>query len=81
VQDIHFCLDASGVPEDLSLTIISMCMLYPQKLMFVCKAELTSETWVGTTELPTIDTYFMVDCYPGQEKVNSDEICGDEPNW
>jgi hypothetical protein len=72
-------MDASGVPEDLGLTIISMCMLYPQKLMFVCRAELTSDTWLGKTVLPTIDTYFMVDCYAGHQRgTETEQVCGEE---
>lgn len=56
-------MDASGVPVEYGLTIIQMCMLYPRKLMFICKADLTVKTWVAEYELPTIDTYFMVNCY------------------
>ena len=63
MQDAHFCMDASGVPSDYRSTIVHMCMLYPRKLMFVCRADLTATTWLGTTHLPTIDTYFTVDCF------------------
>lgn len=63
-QELHFCMDASGVSTEYGLTIIQMCMLYPRKLIFICKADLKVKTWVGAQyDLPTIDTYFMVDCY------------------
>jgi hypothetical protein len=63
VQELHFCMDASGVPVEYGLTIIQICMLYPRKLMFICKADLTVDTWLAEYKLPTIDTYFMVECY------------------
>ena len=73
-------MDASGVPVEYGLTIIQMCMLYPRKLMFICKADLTVKTWVAEYELPTIDTYFMVNCYDQEgvaatAQVPLDPIC------
>lgn len=84
VQELHFCMDASGVPLAYGLTIIQICMLYPRKLMFICKADLTVKTWVAEYQLPTIDTYFMVNCYD-QDAVSAareaplDPVCGEMP--
>jgi hypothetical protein len=81
--ELHaFDINASGVPADYRSTIIDICMLYPHRLMFVCQANLTASTWAGTTRLPTIDTYFMVDCFrqphgadeTPQEKVQVKEV-------
>lgn len=76
-------MDASGVPVEYGLTIIQICMLYPRKLMFICKADLTVKTWVAKYELPTIDTYFMVNCYD-QDALTAnqpplDPICSEMP--
>eukprot|EP00892_Ulva_mutabilis_P002270 jgi/Ulvmu1/12043/UM083_0056.1 len=62
-QELHQCMDASGVPVDYALTIIQMCMLYPRKLMFTTLAHIRVATWLSKTTLPAIDTYFMVDCF------------------
>jgi hypothetical protein len=78
VQELHFCMDASGVPVEYGLTIIQICMLYPRKLMFICKADLTVKTWVAEYELPTIDTYFMVNCYD-QDTVSATQTPPLEP--
>lgn len=56
-------MDASGVPLDYALTIIQICMLYPRKLMFTTLADIRVATWISKTKLPSIDTYFMVDCF------------------
>lgn len=56
-------MDASGVPVDYALTIIQICMLYPRKLMFTTLADIHVSTWLSKTKLPSIDTYFMVDCF------------------
>lgn len=77
-------MDASGVPVEYGLTIIQICMLYPRKLMFICKADLRVKTWVAEYELPTIDTYFMVNCYDqavlaAAERVPLDPLCSEMP--
>lgn len=76
-------MDASGVPVEYGLTIIQMCMLYPRKLMFICKADLTVRTWVAEYSLPTIDTYFMVNCYDQDGLTSQQEplepVCSEMP--
>jgi hypothetical protein len=77
-------MDASGVPVEYGLTIIQICMLYPRKLMFICKADLTVKTWVAEYQLPTIDTYFMVNCYDQDTALERgtpplDPVCTEPP--
>ena len=58
-------IDASDVPADYILSILSQCSTFPEVLVFFLKGRLTARVLFQRQRLPPIDTYFMVDCRDG----------------
>jgi len=59
-------LDASNVPSDYILAILTQCSTFPEQLIFFLKGRLViRQFWVMEQTLPRIDTYFLIDCRNG----------------
>jgi hypothetical protein len=68
-------MDASGVPQEYILSILSQCTTFPHVLTFFLQGNVyvsetnifgflfgTSSFWGGEKHVAEIDTYFMLDC-------------------
>lgn len=58
-------MDASDVPKDYILSIISQCSTFPHALTFFLQGDVHAKgiwQFFGPTQVADIDTYFMVDC-------------------
>jgi len=58
-------VDASGVPKDYILSIVSQCSTFPHVLTFFLQGKVSVRHFLLPRQdsLPSIDTYFMIDCY------------------
>jgi hypothetical protein len=58
-------VDASGVPKDYILSIVSQCSTFPHVLTFFLQGKVSVKHFLLPRQdtLPSIDTYFMIDCY------------------
>lgn len=62
---IEVDIDASDVPADYILSILSQCSTFPEVLIFFLKGHLTANYLLQRQYLATIDTYFMISCTDG----------------
>lgn len=65
LQVIHVEIDASDVPADYILSILSQCSTFPEVLIFFLRGHLTAQYLWQRQYLATIDTYFMISCTDG----------------
>ena len=58
-------VNASGVPKDYILSIVSQCSTFPHVLTFFLQGKVSVTHFLLPRQdtLPSIDTYFMIDCY------------------
>lgn len=73
LQTLSVGIDASDVPPEYILSILSQCSTFPEVLVFFLKGRLTSRFLWMRQDLSNIDTYFMIDCQ-GDGIVNAHEI-------
>jgi hypothetical protein len=57
-------IDASDVPSDYILSILSQCSTFPEVLVFFLKGRLRAR-YLWQYQLMAIDTYFMINCRDG----------------
>ena len=62
---VHAEIDASDVPADYILSILSQCSTFPEVLVFFLKGKLRARYLWQYQHLATIDTYFMISCKDG----------------
>lgn len=62
---VHAEIDASDVPADYILSILSQCSTFPEVLVFFLKGKLRARYLWQYQPLATIDTYFMINCRDG----------------
>ncbi|KAL4515034.1 hypothetical protein Ndes2526B_g03650 [Nannochloris sp. 'desiccata'] len=62
---VHAQIDASDVPADYILSILSQCSTFPEVLVFFLKGKLRARYLWQYQHLATIDTYFMINCRDG----------------
>jgi hypothetical protein len=62
---VHTQIDASDVPADYILSILSQCSTFPEVLTFFLKGKLRARYLWQYQHLATIDTYFMINCRDG----------------
>ena len=62
---VHAEIDASDVPADYILSILSQCSTFPEVLVFFLKGKLRARYLWQYQHLATIDTYFMINCRDG----------------
>ncbi|KAK2078213.1 hypothetical protein QBZ16_004081 [Prototheca wickerhamii] len=60
---LEVIIDASDVPSDYILAILSQCSTFPQKLVFFLQGDLTARYFFQRQHLTAIDTYFLIDCH------------------
>lgn len=58
-------IDASGVPADYILSIVSQCSTFPHVLIFFLEGKLSASYIWFRQHLASIDTYFMISCTDG----------------
>lgn len=58
-------IDASDVPSEYILAILSQCSTFPEVLIFFLRGQLTAHYLFQTRRLTAIDTYFLIDCKNG----------------
>ena len=58
-------IDASDVPADYILSILSQCSTFPEVLVFFLRGHLSARYLFQTQRLSTVDTYFLIDCKDG----------------
>jgi hypothetical protein len=58
-------INASDVPSDYILSILSQCSTFPEVLVFFLKGKLRARYLWQYQHLATIDTYFMISCRDG----------------
>lgn len=61
-KSLGVAIDASDVPSDYILAILSQCSTFPEVLIFFLKGKLTARYMWQRQHLATIDTYFMISC-------------------
>lgn len=59
---VEFSLDASDVPSDYILAILTQCSTFPEQLIFFLKGRLEAKHMFRRQRLPLVNTYFIVDC-------------------
>lgn len=64
-ETLEVTVDASNVPNEYALTILSECAAFPRRLIFFLKGALTARYLWTTQLLSPVDTYFMIDCVNG----------------
>ncbi|CAK0787577.1 hypothetical protein CVIRNUC_010799 [Coccomyxa viridis] len=64
-QVLEVVVDASNVPGEYALTILSECAAFPRRLVFFLKGQLEVRDFFQKVQLSPIDTYFMIDCVNG----------------
>ncbi|KAK9838193.1 hypothetical protein WJX81_007935 [Elliptochloris bilobata] len=62
-QVVEVNIDASDVPSEYALTILSECAAFPRRLVFFLKGTLSVKDYIQTINLAPIDTYFMLNCF------------------
>ena len=62
---LHVEIDASDVPADYILSILSQCSTFPEVLIFFLKGHLTARYFWVKQRMAVIDTYFMISCTDG----------------
>ncbi|RMZ52288.1 hypothetical protein APUTEX25_001678, partial [Auxenochlorella protothecoides] len=62
---IDVTIDASDVPSDYILAILSQCSTFPEVLIFFLQGNLTARYLFQRQHLTAIDTYFLIDCRNG----------------
>ncbi|BDA49528.1 probable transmembrane protein 106B at N-terminal half [Coccomyxa sp. Obi] len=62
---LEVTVDASNVPGEYALTILSECAAFPRRLVFFLKGSLWVRDFFQKVDLAPIDTYFMIDCVNG----------------
>lgn len=62
---VHAEIDASDVPADYILSILSQCSTFPEVLVFFLKGKIRARYLWQYQHLATIDTYFMINCKDG----------------
>lgn len=70
---VHAEIDASDVPADYILSILSQCSTFPEVLVFFLKGKLRARYLWQYQHLATIDTYFMINCRDGGTVPSTEE--------
>lgn len=68
-QVIDVAIDASDVPADYILAILSQCSTFPEELIFFLKGRLAAHYMWQRQNLAELNSYFTVDCkepHPGE---------------
>lgn len=63
---VDVVIDASDVPTEYIMSILTQCSTFPEVLIFFLRGQLTSRFLWMKQRLSMIDTYFMIDCQSGQ---------------
>lgn len=59
---VEVSIDASEVPSDYILAILSQCSTFPEMLIFFLKGRLMTRYLFMRQHLATLDTYFLINC-------------------
>jgi hypothetical protein len=62
LQVLAVKVDASNLPRKYTQVVYTHCFNFPRKLIFFLLGSFQASYLGYTTELPSIDTYFMLDC-------------------
>lgn len=58
-------VDASNLPTEYVLTILTQCSSFPRKLIFFLRGNFSIRYLTQTTLMSPTDTYFIIDCLNG----------------
>jgi hypothetical protein len=72
-------VDASNLPRKYTQVVYTHCFNFPRKLIFFLLGSFQASYLGYTTELPSIDTYFMLDC-SGAKQLKSNTLQGLQGN-